>query len=143
MNRNILIGIDPPKGYAVWNTDTQRFEAIETTDFWGIIERLDEDAMRIRTVVIEAPQKNPPVFPRPGQSRAAFLKIAQNVGENKATAKLIAEYARRIGLNVVEVQPTKRSMTKLRPEYFREITGWKKGTSEHGRDAAMLVFGRE
>ena len=33
-------------------------------------------------------------------------------------------------------------MTKLSAEQFRRITGWTEQTNEHGRDAAMLVFGR-
>ena len=36
----------------------------------------------------------------------------------------------------------KNNMTKLTDEAFRRITGWTKRTNEHGRDAAMLVFGR-
>ena len=32
-------------------------------------------------------------------------------------------------------------MKKIRPDVFLHLTGWDKLTSEHGRDAAMLVFG--
>jgi len=32
--------------------------------------------------------------------------------------------------------------TKLTAEQFRKITGWEGRTNEHGRDAAMLCFGR-
>jgi len=33
-------------------------------------------------------------------------------------------------------------MTKLTADQFKRITGWHGRTNEHGRDAAMLVFGK-
>ena len=33
--------------------------------------------------------------------------------------------------------------TKLKSDYFKKITGYTERTNEHGRDAAMLVFGRK
>ena len=36
----------------------------------------------------------------------------------------------------------KHNRTKLSAEQFAKLTGWKERTNEHGRDAAMLVFGR-
>ena len=38
--------------------------------------------------------------------------------------------------------PPAKGGTKLNPDYFKALTGWKKRTSEHARDAAMIVFGR-
>jgi hypothetical protein len=38
------------------------------------------------------------------------------------------------------VNPTSRK-TKINKDYFQKLTGYKGNTSEHGRDAAMLVFG--
>jgi hypothetical protein len=35
----------------------------------------------------------------------------------------------------------KNAITKMKAEYFRQLTGYKGKTSEHGRDAAMLVYG--
>lgn len=40
-----------------------------------------------------------------------------------------------------EMVAPKRNMTKLSSDRFKVITGWQKRTNEHGRDAAMLVFG--
>ena len=36
----------------------------------------------------------------------------------------------------------KANMTKLDQKVFQKITGWKGRTNEHGRDAAMLIYGR-
>lgn len=40
-----------------------------------------------------------------------------------------------------ELVAPKNNKTKVKDEYFKTITGWKQPTNEHGRDAAMLVYG--
>jgi hypothetical protein len=40
-----------------------------------------------------------------------------------------------------EMVPPKNNKTKLGASEFAKITGWKKRSSVHARDAAMLVFG--
>ena len=45
-----------------------------------------------------------------------------------------------LGVEFEMVAP-KRNITKMSQEYFKQLTGWKKQTNEHSRDAAMLVFG--
>ena len=139
--KDLIIGIDPPHGYAVWNVRKQDFERIDTTDFFGILDRLKKDSDRIIRVVVEAPHHNRPVFNRNIKNIRKNLKIAQNVGENKQAAKLIIGAAKTMGLEVIERRPTKYSGTKINSENFKKITGWQKRTSQHGRDAAMLVFG--
>ena len=36
---------------------------------------------------------------------------------------------------------SKNNKTKIKATEFKRITGWSKRTNEHGRDAAMLVYG--
>lgn len=45
------------------------------------------------------------------------------------------------GIEFRALPPTKGA-TKMSAEAFRDLTGWRGRTSEHSRDAAMLVFGR-
>jgi hypothetical protein len=40
-----------------------------------------------------------------------------------------------------EMVAPKLNKTKMRREAFERLTGWLKPTNEHGRDAAMLVYG--
>jgi hypothetical protein len=40
-----------------------------------------------------------------------------------------------------EMVAPKNNATKLTAEQFRRITGYEGKTNEHGRDAAMLVYG--
>lgn len=41
-----------------------------------------------------------------------------------------------------KVVAPKNNATKMNADTFRSLTGWEGRTNEHGRDAAMLVFGR-
>ena len=50
------------------------------------------------------------------------------------------DYLTELGVEFEMVAP-KRNITKMSQEYFKQLTGWKKQTNEHSRDAAMLVFG--
>jgi hypothetical protein len=148
----IWIGIDPPAGLAIWDSRQKKFTVICTSNFWGIIATLEvmklkifEDGTDCR-VVLEAPQKNLPVWrsngrPDPEKLRQ-WSKLCQNVGMNKQSAMLIEEYCKQNVISYQLSRPQKGSMSKLSAERFKQITGWNKATSQHGRDAAMLVFGR-
>jgi hypothetical protein len=142
---NLYIGIDPAKGWAVWSPRFKKLIDVDTVDFWEIISRLDESSksdLKL-TVYCEAPQNNRPTWIK-GKNNLCNSKISQNVGENKRMAKLIIEYCKKVGITVIPCTPTKRSVTKLSHDEFCKLTGWPKErrTSEHGRDAAMLVFGK-
>lgn len=149
--KNIYIGIDPDKGWAEWDADAQKFIAVDTVNFWEIESRLQkiselaEEEYQIK-IFIEAPQHNAPVFLKPNRPNAMreFIRIAQNVGENKGKAKLLVQRCQKLfgRHNVIEMTPNKKSATKWTDERFKAQTGWQPRTSEHGRDAAMLVFGR-
>ena len=52
----------------------------------------------------------------------------------------VGDYLTELGVEFEMVAP-KRNITKMSQEYFKQLTGWKKQTNEHSRDAAMLVFG--
>ena len=145
----ILIGIDPDKGWAEYDTVTKKLLDVETVDFWGIITRIMTTTQLIgdeAKIYCEAPQKNAPVWTK-GKTitkdvLAIKMKIAQDVGRNKCKAELIGEYCLRNNIRFEFVKPTKKSLTKLKAEDFKKITGYEGRTSEHGRDAAMLVYGR-
>ena len=138
----IDIGVDAGQktGLAAKELGTQRWVLLKTVSFWGAIDCLREldEQFTIRRVVVEDPSQNRPVFRR-GVPCAQLLKIAQNVGANKSDAKRLIEYCQRQGWSVVTSRPTKRSLTKLDPETFQRLTGITQRTSEHVRDAVMLI----
>lgn len=143
-----IIGIDPPKGLAVWDKMSKSFCMVSTLDFWGIIEVLNKFNSISKNcninikVYCEAPHLNKPLFFRKNlDNEKKRNRAAQNVGMNKMTSKLIIEYCNINNIEIIECRPTKKSLTKLTHDEFFKLTGYTKRTSEHGRDAAMLVWG--
>jgi hypothetical protein len=153
----IYFGIDggTNNGFAIWNATDAKFELIKTYLFWDFIVELGANVKKYLSggknelvVVIEDVNRNKPVFWRKGKDgkrlgELEMLKIAQNVGGVKMVTRMITEYCERNNLRIVLIPPTKKSATKINAEKFFKITGYDKQTNEHGRDAAMLVFGRK
>lgn len=145
----IYIGIDPDKGWAEWDGDKKIFRKIITTDFFSIIEQITfiawtQDKSKY-SFYVEAPYLIKPTFFRKSLAEDNIKKldaIAQRVGANKEKAKLIVGYINHLGFKCWEIKPNKYSYSKLSSKRFKQITGYMERTSEHGRDAAMLVFGR-
>ena len=74
------------------------------------------------------------------RTREEERKKLQGVGSVKRDATIWEDFLKDLGVKFEMVAP-KMNVTKLTQETFKRYTGWKKLTNEHGRDAAMLVFG--
>lgn len=62
-------------------------------------------------------------------------------GSVKRDCTIWEDFLKDLGVDYVAQAP-RAGMTKLSPEAFARLTGWKGRTSNHARDAAMLVYGR-
>ncbi len=134
------LGIDPGRktGLAVWHAAREELEIFPAMPFWEAWEKVTGSYPPSETAaVIEDPTQNRPVFRR-GTSGRRREKIAQDVGENKAHAKLWIEGLERLGYAVRRVRPTQKKWSK---RTFERITGYTGRSSSHARDAARLVFG--
>ena len=67
---------------------------------------------------------------------------AQGVGSVKRDAQIWEEFCKHQGFEYELVAP-KNNKTKLDAKSFKKLTGWTCQTNEHGRDAAMLIYGRK
>ncbi|WP_119054989.1 hypothetical protein [Acinetobacter colistiniresistens] len=67
--------------------------------------------------------------------------IREGVGSVKRDCSIWEQFCREQGIKFDLVHPA-ANMTKTKDAYFKKITGWVGRTSEHSRDAAMLVHGR-
>lgn len=145
MKPRYYIGVDPGRktGYALWDSEKRKLVEIYTWTFWRLFDyvhpRFNPDNTAI---VIEDPSQNRPTFYREGATRREMEKISQNVGANKEHAILLIERFESLGFEVLRVRPSKKTQTKLTAKAFERITGYSERTSEHARDAAMLVYGR-
>lgn len=60
--------------------------------------------------------------------------------KHETHSQLCSIFRRYADINFEMVAP-KDNITKTKADYFKRLTGWTKRTSEHSRDAGMLVFG--
>lgn len=67
-------------------------------------------------------------------------EVLQGAGSVKRDAKIWEDFLEDLFIPYEAVAP-KNNRTKIDAEYFQKITGWNGRTSNHARDAAMLVYG--
>lgn len=137
-----FIGIDPGvhTGLAVWDATGKRFIGVECHPIHkamtlvrdlhaqGMVQRVYFEDARLRT------------WYGNNNARKDRAKL-QGAGSVKRDSQIWEDFLRDLGIGFIPVPP-KNNATKLRAEPFRKLTGWDASTNEHGRDAAMLVFGR-
>lgn len=133
------IGIDPGThtGIAVWDDKTKRFVMMETM--------LIHDALtEVRTLHATLGQDIFVIF-EDARQRTWFgdnsRQKQQGAGSIKRDCSIWDDFLTDRGIPFRAIPPVKGA-TKLTEKYFKSITKWKGRTSNHARDAAMLVFGR-
>lgn len=135
---DIYIGIDPGThtGIAVWSSKERKLLSVETKgmyeateDILFLAERYGPNNILVRFE--DARKRN--WFGNSGREQL------QGAGSIKRDCSLWEEFLTSKGIPFVSVAP-KANRTKMKPEVFAKYTGWAKRTSEHARDAAMLVF---
>lgn len=135
-----VIGIDPgvQTGFAVWDRQARRFVEIDSTDFWGVFERMQKISASEVKIIVEIASTAPLFWQRKesAQNDHTLARKARNVGQVTREASLLVEGLRRLGYRVVEVKP----QGKKNQEEFKRITGWPKRTNQHERDSAMLAY---
>lgn len=143
----IYIGIDTGAntGVAVWNSRARSLDlvksmpihkAMDLVQFYHAKTQEAADKLHVR---VEDPRQRT-WFGTERMSREEERKKLQGVGSVKRDASIWDDYLKDLGVGYEMVAP-KRNMTKLTQETFKRYTGFNGMTNEHGRDAAMLVFG--
>lgn len=136
----IFIGIDTGThtGVAVWNSEEREFIDIKTM-------HLHQAIQLVITMCKIWKRENVMVLFEDARQRKWFgarsdAKL-QGAGSVKRDAAIWEEFCTDYEISFRAMPPAKGA-TKLSPEYFKQMTGWTGRTSEHARDAAMIVFGR-
>ena len=133
----IYIGIDPGvnTGFAVWDSGRKKIVELTTCTIVTAMDRVKEIAKdNPVTLVIEDARK------RTWYGCNSEAK-KQGAGSVKRDCMVWEEFVTINDIPSQFLQPM-RGGTKLSQEYFKFVTGWKGRTSNHARDAAMLVFGK-
>lgn len=137
-----FIGIDPGKhtAIAVWNSWEDRFIEIETkllhqamdmvrdynTKFPGEVFVIFEDARQRKWY---------------GSNERKVKAKIKGAGSIERDCTIWEDFLTDLKIPFRAVPP-RPHMTKVNEEYFKAISRWDKRTSEHARDAAMLVLGK-
>ena len=139
----LVVGIDPGvhTGLAVWDTSSRRLLDVRCS---GIVEamRYVRELMDTRGVglIVFEDARQRKWIPRERDLRQ-FKGRAMGAGSVKRDSGIWEEFCEVYRIDCVKTPP-RQGMTKLTDATFRGITGYDARTNNHGRDAAMLVFGR-
>lgn len=135
------IGIDPgiKSGWASWDCIDKEFKVVKTMKLWEIFRALGSPFHFDDTMVYI---ENPNTFiPFKNVPREEIDARKQGAGACKQTFKHIIEF---LEDHNIPYQTTRLQggLKKKSAQWFREQTKWEERTDEHGRDAALIVWGR-
>lgn len=158
----IFIGIDPGEhtGLAVWDSATRSFRVVATLPIhkamtevlkWAHSPELfgARSNCKVHVVCEDARQRT---WFAPERNNSEYRGKLMGAGAAKRDARIWEEFledkdvalpyaGREAGLTF-EMHKPQKGGTKWPAETFAAITGYKGRTSEHSRDAALLVYGR-
>lgn len=133
-----IIGIDPGSktGVAVWDRESREFKEVRTLDILEAVELLKS---------YWAGNEESPVFVRiedPNQRKwfgNSGREKLQGAGSVKRDFKIFKTLLEKEKIPFQACNP-KDLRTKVKAELFNKITGYQGKTSEHARDAALMVY---
>lgn len=139
----IYIGIDTGAhtGVAVWSSARKEFLAIRTMkihEALDFVRGFTQNPNALKVYFEDARQRK--WIPNSGDPRTEAGR-RQGAGSIKRDSTIWEDALKDWGITY-EAIPPKRNRTKLNAEAFKALTHYKGQTSEHARDAAMLVYGR-
>lgn len=132
------IGIDTGvhTGFAVWDIERQFLRSCDTIQIDEAMETIRETWEAGYSILVIIEDARLRKFFK-GENMAAKQ---QGAGSIKRDAKIWEDYLTRLRIDFKLVNPTSRK-TKITSEYFKKISKFEGRTSNHARDAAMLVLG--
>lgn len=134
------IGIDPGKrtGFAVWQRDAKYLAEVDTMSITQAMER-------IRMMAAVLGKDNIRLFIEDARKRTWFgtkgREVLKGAGSICWDSTIWQDWCEEQGFVYQMIAP-RYNTTKLTAVQFRTLIGWQGRTTEHGRDAACLVFGR-
>lgn len=134
----IYIGIDPgvKTGIAIWNSETKHLNCYTTKLHKAFIEvlRIAEELGRERVLIRMEDARLRKFFGNSGR------EVLQGAGSVKRDCSAWQEFMDDNKIPYELISPLQKG-SKVSGRYFVSLTGFKGLTSQHSRDAAMMVFG--
>lgn len=140
----IYVGVDTGvnTGFSEWDSKKRCLLSVCSLPIHKAMERVKvlHDLHKEELVVrVEDPRQRK-WFGTERMTREEERKKLQGVGSVKRDATIWEDFLKDLGIRFEMVAP-KMNVTKLTQETFKRYTGWSSKTNEHGRDAAMLIYG--
>lgn len=144
----IFIGIDPGvhTGFAVWDTNRRDFTMVATFNIVVAMENTRREWERASIqdcrdmVVVMEDARQRQWLPRE-RNLSEYRGKLMGAGSIRRDCEIWEEFCTHLGIRLVKIPPRK-GLTKWTADYFARVTGWKGRTSNHARDAALLVFNK-
>ena len=138
----IYIGIDTGvhTGVAVWDSEQKEFVVVDTMKIHEAMNFVYNYADLDITIQVRFEDARQRKWIPMSKNMTGELGRAQGAGYVKAHCQIWEDYLTDYQIPFEAIAP-RRNVTKLSAEQFARITGYKGRTSEHARDAAMLVYG--
>ena len=135
----LFIGIDTGThtGLAVWDDKLKKLTSLETIPIHRAMSRVLELSSTEDVFVIFEDARQRTWF---GKDKNTSAKL-QGAGSIKRDCSIWEDFLTDYEIRFRAVPPQK-GCTKWDDKYFKMVTGWKGKTSNHSRDAAILVFGK-
>lgn len=139
----IWVGIDcgVDTGFAVWDSELKEMLHVATLKIHKAMQYVlnyIDHGCALTVVFEDARQRR--WIPKEG-SLSKWKGRAMGAGSVKRDAVIWQDFCTDLGIPYL-AEPPKKGLTKWDADTFRKVTGWKGRTSNHARDAALLVFGR-
>ena len=135
----ICIGIDPgtKTGVAVWDTEGEKFLSVETLPIHRALADVLEWHYKTGDLQVVFEDARQRTWFGKGDTYAKL----QGAGSVKRDCSIWEDFCKDYGIPYWAKPPVKGA-TKVSADYFKMVSHWTGRTSEHSRDAAMLVIGR-
>jgi hypothetical protein len=141
----IHIGIDPgtQTGYAAWDSSSKALAAVRTLKIHEAMQYVLEVryADMLHSVTFEDARLRTWFGKMDAEQRKYGAAVREGAGSIKRDCAIWAEFLGDHGIAYKGIKPT-AGTTKWDAETFAKRTGWTGRTSNHARDAALLVFGK-
>jgi hypothetical protein len=136
----LIVGIDPgvETGFAIWKTSPPELMAVESWSILNAMRLLASIKADVGLVIVEDARKRKWYGHMDREQGKYGAGVREGVGSVKRDCAIWEEYLQGLGVPFEMRYP---SGTKMKSGPFAQLTGWKSKSNEHGRDAAMIVFG--
>lgn len=137
------VGIDcgVQTGLAIWNARYEQFVTVKTVKIHQAMQEITDiqkaygNDLKVRIEDARLRKWIPA-----GKNEKEERGRREGAGSVKRDASIWEDFLTDMGIEFELVAP-KNNKTKVTADYFKKLTGWATVTSNHARDAAMLVFG--